>query len=169
MRSTIRDNVKGVATMKFLVAVFLVLAMFSSGAVTLGQNPPQRTTQNSAPKPQNDTIRICQGVPLPDGYVIVAYMTSAACPTGAYLLKKQEQYEASLAINDGGRPTAAERDTASGVNKPVVSSQTRTNSWQPRTNSSQSMRANSQTKANQAAGTAQPIANGASAGLTIRP
>jgi VWFA-related protein len=114
-------------------------------------------------------MKICQGVPLPDGYVVVAYMTSAACPHGAYLLKKQEQYEASLAINDGGRPTAAERDTASGVNKPVVSSQTRTNSWQPRTNSSQSMRANSQTKANQAAGTAQPIANGASAGLTIRP
>src|ERR1043165_2135858 len=101
MRSTIRDNVKGVATMKFFVAVFLVLTMFSSGAVTLGQNPPRRTTQTSAQKserpqaPKSDTIKICQGVPFPDGYVVVAYMTSAACPHGAYLLRKQDNYESS--------------------------------------------------------------------------
>ena len=167
MRTQFSKSVKGVATMKCLVAGLLVLT-FVSSIIVQGQSP-SRSANRPANKPRSDTMKICQGVPLPDGYVVVAYMTSAACPHGAYLLKKQEQYEASLAINDGGRPTAAERDTASGVNKPVVSSQTRTNSWQPRTNSSQSMRANSQTKANQAAGTAQPIANGASAGLTIRP
>jgi VWFA-related protein len=90
--------------MKFFVAVFLVLTI-SSGAVTLGQNPPRRTTPNSAPRPKSETIKICQGIPIPDGYVVIAYLTSAACPHGAYLLKKQNDYESSLAVNDG-RQTA---------------------------------------------------------------
>src|SRR4249920_386222 len=109
MRSTIKYDFKGVATMRFFVAVFLVLTTFSSGAVTLGQNPPRRTTQTPAQKPQqskSDTIKICQGVPIPDGYVVVAYMTSATCDHGAYLLKKQNNYESSLAVNGDSRQTA---------------------------------------------------------------
>src|ERR1041385_5293729 len=116
MRSTIKYVFKGVATMKFFVAVFLVLTTFSSGAVTLGQNPPRRTTQTSAPQSQpqakSDTIKICQGVPFPDGYVVVAYMTSAACPHGAYLLKRQNNYENSLAVNGDSRGS---NDQSSGV------------------------------------------------------
>lgn len=99
--------------MKFFVAVFLVLTMFSSGAVTLGQNPPRRTTDKSAPKSppksdpsKSDKIKICQGVPIPDGYVVVAYLTSTACPHGAYLLKKQNDYESSLAVNGDSRQAA---------------------------------------------------------------
>src|SRR5215831_9677692 len=117
MRSTIKYIFKGVATMKFFVAVFLVLTMFSSGAVTLGQNPPRRTTQSSAPKPKSDTLKICQGVPIPDGYVVIAYLTSAACSHGAYLLKKQNDYESSLAVG-GGRRTA---DDASAASNPATS------------------------------------------------
>ncbi len=128
MRSTIKYVFKGVATMKFFVAVFLVLTMFSSGAVTLGQTPPRRTTQNSAPKPKSDTIKICQGIPIPDGYVVIAYLTSAACPHGAYLLKKQNDYETSLAVNGG--PQNAD-DSAAGA-KPAAS--------KPRTSSAQASR-----------------------------
>ena len=119
MRSTIKYVCKGVATMRFFVAVFLVLTMFSSGPVTLGQNPPRRTTQTSASKAQeakSDTIKICQGVPIPDGYVVVAYLTSAACPHGAYLLRKQSNYESSLAVNGDSRQTAAQ---TSGGKAPV--------------------------------------------------
>ena len=114
MRSTIKCDFKGVATMKFFVAVFLALTMFSSGAVTLGQNPPRRTTPDSAPqstKPKSDTIKLCQGVPVPDGYVIVAYMTSTACPHGAYLLKKQNDYESTLAVNGNARQIADKTST----------------------------------------------------------
>jgi VWFA-related protein len=114
--------------MKFFVAVFLVLTMFSSGAVTLGQNPPRRTTQSSAPKPKSDTIRICQGVPIPDGYIVIAYLTSASCPHGAYLLKKQNDYESSLAVN-GGTQTA---DDSAGAAKSAAS--------QPATSSGQAGR-----------------------------
>ena len=130
MRSTIKYGFKGVATMKFFVAVFLALTMFSSGAVTLGQNPPRRTTQDSAPQPakppqptksKSDTIKLCQGVPVPDGYVIVGYMTSTACPHGAYLLKKQNDYESTLAVNGNARQTedkTSTSKTSSSPNKP---------------------------------------------------
>ena len=119
MRSTFKYDFKGVAIMKFFVAVFLVLTTFSSGAVTLGQNPPRRTPDNSASKSaqsKSDTIKICQGVPIPDGYVVVAYLTSAACPHGAYLLRKQNDYESSLAVNGDSRQTAPKTGAAPPAN-----------------------------------------------------
>src|SRR5207245_9104185 len=62
---------------------------------------------NTAGKQRNETLRICQGVPIPDGYVIIAYMTSAACPHGAYIVKKQNDYESSLAVNGDNRAPAS--------------------------------------------------------------
>ena len=46
----------------------------------------QRVKRENAP---GGPLRICQGVPIPDGYVIVAYETSPKCPHGAYVLKKE--------------------------------------------------------------------------------
>jgi VWFA-related protein len=94
--------------MKFSVAFLLVLATFSSGTVAQRQTTP-RPNKTTA-KPRSETMRICQGLPIPDGYVIIAYMTSSACPHGAYLLKKQDQYESSLAVNSDPRraPESAE-------------------------------------------------------------
>src|SRR5439155_14802581 len=88
--------------MRFSVAFLLVLTTFSSGLIQ-GQTPPRRSNQNAVSKPRNETFRICQGVPVPDGYIIIAYMTSGACPHGAYLLKKQNDYESSLAVNGSAR------------------------------------------------------------------
>src|SRR5207248_87119 len=159
MRAKFRKSVKGVATMKSLVAGLLVLT-FVSGIIVQGQTPP-RSANKTANKPRSDTMKICQGVPVPDGYVVIAYMTSAACPHGAYLLKKQDQYEASLAINGDARrtdaaQTSAAQDTSSTANKSVTSSPTRPSS-------SQSARGNSQTKANQNDVAAQSIGNGSPA------
>lgn len=94
--------------MKFSVAFLLVLTTFSQGAVTRGQTPSRRTNQSAVSKPRSQTIRICQGVPIPDGYVIIAYMTSSACAHGAYLLKKQDDYESSLAVNGSARQPVEE-------------------------------------------------------------
>jgi VWFA-related protein len=91
--------------MKSSVAFFLALTTFTSGAVQ-GQTPPRKGSQAPATKPRNDTLKVCQGVPIPDGYVIIAYMTSTACPHGAYLLKKQNDYEGSLAVNGDARQSA---------------------------------------------------------------
>jgi VWFA-related protein len=120
-------SVKGVATMKFCVAGLLVLAL-SAGMITPGQSP-SRAGNKADNKPRGETIKICQGVPIPDGYVIVAYMTSSACPHGAYILKKQNQYENSLAINGDARQTNP-KESASKA-KPVTSMAPRTNSSQP--------------------------------------
>jgi VWFA-related protein len=34
-------------------------------------------------------VKICRGVPIPEGYVIVAFITSPVCPNGAYMIKKE--------------------------------------------------------------------------------
>ena len=94
--------------MKLSVAFLLVLATVNSGAVTQGQTPPQRTNQNGVSKARSGTLRICQGLPIPEGYVIIAYMTSSACAHGAYLVKKQDDYESSLAVNGNARQPAEE-------------------------------------------------------------
>lgn len=81
--------------MKSLVACLLVLATFAMG---VGQRQNPRRSQNIK-APATQTIRICQGVPIPDGYVIVAYLTSTACPHGSYVLKRVNSYESSLGVN----------------------------------------------------------------------
>jgi VWFA-related protein len=89
--------------MKFFVAFLLVLTTFSSGGVTQGQTTPRTAKQPAVSKPRSETVRICQGVPIPEGYVVIAYTTSSACPHGAYILKKQDDYESSLAVNGSAR------------------------------------------------------------------
>src|ERR1041384_3352241 len=126
MRAQFGKISQGGSDMKSLVAGLLVLT-FVSGIIVQGQTPP-RSANKTANKPRSETMKICQGVPIPDSYVVIAYMTSAACPHGAYLLKKQDQYEASLAINGGARQTSAARDTSTRGTNAVTSSPTRTNS-----------------------------------------
>lgn len=108
-----RTILSGGSGMKLTVACLLVLASFTSGAVGQRQNVPR--SQKTASLPRIQTIRICQGVPIPDGYVIVAYMTSTACPHGAYILKKQDQSERSLAINRKASASATD-DSATATN-----------------------------------------------------
>src|SRR5882724_11533795 len=91
--------------MKSFVAFLLVLTTFYSG-VTRGQSPSRTANQRAGSQTRSATLRICQGVPIPDGYVIIACMTSTACPHGAYLLKKQSDYESSLAVNSDNRAPA---------------------------------------------------------------
>lgn len=65
--------------MKCLVVGFLVLLQVTAfGQIT---KPGSKSGNN---------LRICKGVPIPEGYVIVAYESSASCPHGAYVLKKDE-------------------------------------------------------------------------------
>src|SRR5436190_12955055 len=98
--------------MKSFVAFLLVLSILSAGAVAQKPTASRGPSQSAASKPRGDTIKLCQGLPVPDGYVIIAYMTSTACPHGAYLLKKQNDYEGSLSVNRTGREPAASDDSA---------------------------------------------------------
>lgn len=67
-----------------LASLFLIVSLLSS--IALAQTARK---QRERPAARGD-LKICQGISIPDGYIIVGYVTSPACPHGAYLLKKQE-------------------------------------------------------------------------------
>ena len=69
--------------MKCLVVGFLLVSLVQ--ATVFGQSTNSRA----------NALRICQGVPIPDGYIIVAYESSTSCPHGAYVLKKDDGSTAS--------------------------------------------------------------------------
>ncbi len=160
MRAQFKKSVKGVATMKFLVAGLLVLTIIS-GIIVQGQTPP-RSPNRTAKKPRNDTMKICQGIPIPDGYVVIAYMTSAACPHGAYLLKKQDQYEASLAIKGDERQNSTAKEASTTNSNPVKSTSRSANPLQP----NRSTVGSRPTGTN---GTSSPAVSGTSSTSATRP
>lgn len=67
-----------------IVRLCLVVSLLPS--VAFAQTKTQRVQREKA---SGGPLRICQGVPIPPGYVIVAYETSTSCPHGAYVLKKE--------------------------------------------------------------------------------
>lgn len=157
--------------MKSLVAFLLVLATFTSGAVGQRQEPPRSQTATPA-TPRNATIRICQGVPIPDGYIIVAYMTSTTCPHGAYILKKQDQYESSLAVNrnsaapnDSGVATTPSGNRSKSGTGPKDSSAKSTGNRQPRGSSGTSQTTQ---PANDSASSARTVGSSAGNVASIR-
>ena len=73
--------------MKLPVASFFLLVSLLLPTAA-GQTRDQEARKQSPSR--SNTLKICQGVALPDGYVIVGYVSSSLCPHGAYLLKKQD-------------------------------------------------------------------------------
>src|SRR6185436_15596800 len=74
-----------------LLCVWLIPAVTVSQTKTKTVKPSPSQTgplQNSTPKSR--TVKICQGLAIPAGYVIVGYVTSSACPNGAYLLREED-------------------------------------------------------------------------------
>jgi Ca-activated chloride channel family protein len=82
--------------MKCLVACFLVLSLVST--IVFGQTN-ERAKHDPA---RSKTLKICQGVPIPEGYIIVAYENSSSCPHGAYVLKKDDG--SPVAMTTASRP-----------------------------------------------------------------
>ncbi len=82
--------------MKSFVVFLIVTILALTGTVAQNQTARRKVAKNEVSKPGNDTMKICQGLAMPQGYVIVGYTTSSVCPHGAYLLKKQTDYENSL-------------------------------------------------------------------------
>jgi len=64
-------------------------------------------------------------VPIPDGYVIIGYSTSSACPHGAYVLKKQASYDSSPAT-DRTNQSSTGASTASASGNSLKGRRTRT-------------------------------------------
>src|SRR5215213_1631062 len=86
--------------MKCTVAGFLVLSLVST--IVFGQTTNQRSKRGAS-----KTLKICQGVPIPEGYIIVAYENSSSCPHGAYVLKNDDKSpapQAPVAMTTASRP-----------------------------------------------------------------
>lgn len=103
-----------------VASFFLVLSLFSSAAFPQTREPATKK-QSERSSSRSNTLKICQGVALPDGYVIVGYVTSSLCPHGAYLLKKQEPApqrqqtppRANAVTNDRPAPSVSQTTTRS--------------------------------------------------------
>src|SRR5687768_276824 len=88
----------------------LLLTMAALLVTLVPAQTSKRGTKRSTNKPRStptktDMLTICQGVPVPSGYVIVAYMTTSACPHGAYVIRKQDSYSENVA-KTYGKPKA---------------------------------------------------------------
>ena len=74
--------------MRYVVA-FFVFAVLVPG-VASAQNANERVKSNTTDTAaQSAKIKICQGLPIPDGYMIVGFEPHAACAQGAYVLQKE--------------------------------------------------------------------------------
>jgi VWFA-related protein len=92
-----------------LASLCLLVSLLTSITVAQTGTKKQRAER---PSPRGD-LKICQGVSLPDGYIIVGYVTSPACPHGAYLLKKQAPPQVSAAVANNVRQAAPPQTSAS--------------------------------------------------------
>jgi Ca-activated chloride channel family protein len=114
-----------------VVRVFLVVSLVAAllPAPALAQTKSQKTKRNTSQSgtparvgSHSSTLKICQGIPIPDGYMIVSYETAGACPHGAYVLKKQDsqpQVPASAA-QPPAQVTTATASRPRKVNNPLV-------------------------------------------------
>jgi VWFA-related protein len=95
---------------------FLATSVTLLAAITAAQTTHQRVSKSAPTKPRSTTVKICQGLPIPTGYVITAYMTTSACPHGAYVIKKQHDTdpESSVAAN---KKEDAEPESSLAANK----------------------------------------------------
>src|SRR5215217_5999967 len=95
--------------MKCAVAGFLVLSLLS--VIVFGQTTNQGAKRDASPA-RSKTLKICQGVPIPEGYIIVAYESSSSCEHGAYVLKKDDGSQAPATAS---RPRKVENETVNSI------------------------------------------------------
>ena len=106
--------------MKHTVASFILVVSLLPAA-TLAQTGAKK--QRDRPVARGD-VKICQGLSIPDGYIIVGYVTSAACPHGAYLLRKQQPQVSPAPVKAAPQqtPVASRPRRANVVQNPVTNS-----------------------------------------------
>jgi VWFA-related protein len=82
--------------MNLPVASLVLLSVTLLTPIAHAQTTHRRVSK--ATKPRAATLKICQGLPIPPGYIITAYLTMSACPHGAYVLKRLDtESESSIA------------------------------------------------------------------------
>jgi VWFA-related protein len=101
------------------ITTLMVAVVFTqTGKRGTSKSKVNKSRSEAVNKPRNETLKICQGVPIPAGYVIIAYLTSPTCPHGVYILKKQDPYSKNLSISKRG---TADPPQKSGSSPPTAS------------------------------------------------
>src|SRR6266436_5200775 len=117
--------------MRSFVAFLIVTILALTGTVAQNQTVRRKVAKNEISKPGNDTMKICQGLAIPQGYVIVGFMTSSACPHGAYLLKRQTDYENSLPVGRNAPTNESESAQTAVTSAPPPRTSARTSKGAP--------------------------------------
>ena len=107
--------------MKCALASILVLSLLPT--IVCGQTTSQKNKRVSSKADtfsnpaRSETLKICQGVPIPEGYVIVAYEISSTCPHGAYMLKRDglPTSQAQVATTTASRPRKVGHETVNSI------------------------------------------------------
>ncbi|HEX9423267.1 MAG TPA: VWA domain-containing protein [Pyrinomonadaceae bacterium] len=94
-----------------VASLFLLSSVTLLAPIAHGQTTHRRVSKSTLIKPRGATVKICQGLPIPAGYIITAYMTTSACPHGAYVLKRLDTGSES-SIPEKRAPTESERSVA---------------------------------------------------------
>ncbi len=79
--------------------------------ILIAQTASQRVTRDKpqskitkTPPANSDTIKICQGIPIPADYVVVAVESSSVCRAGAYVLQREEAQTSTAFTAAARRP-----------------------------------------------------------------
>ncbi|MEP6741306.1 MAG: VWA domain-containing protein [bacterium] len=102
-----------VSVSQLIVTALLASAMTGQTARRVaGKRATAKSGRGTTKAARNDSLIMCQGLPIPAGYAIIAYLTSTACPHGAYVLKKQDPYSESVAKTYANRNASTTATTA---------------------------------------------------------
>ena len=98
-----------------VTSLFLVISITLLAVIAPAQTKHRKVSKSAPDKPPAATLKICQGLPIPEGYIITGYITTSPCDHGAYLLKKQDTgSQSSSAANE---KDAAESESSVAANR----------------------------------------------------
>lgn len=97
MKLHVAYRLRVVLSLLSVTTLFVSMISAQTTRRSTGKRPTNNVRGRAANTSRDGTLIICQGVPVPSGYAIIAYLTSTACPHGAYVLKKQDPYSESVA------------------------------------------------------------------------
>src|SRR4030095_15579512 len=73
-----------------LTVLFLPAWVIAQSASQRVKRDPLKGKTTKTAQSRSDTIKICQEIPFPPGYVIVAMESSSVCKGGAYVLIRED-------------------------------------------------------------------------------
>lgn len=97
MKLHVAYRLRVVLSLLSVLTLFVSIVSAQTSSRSRGKRPTKNVQDRAATASRDGTLIICQGLPVPRGYAIIAYLTSTACPHGAYVLKKQDSYSESVA------------------------------------------------------------------------